>query len=158
MDEIKLKISQDVGPLFSDDEIKSQVKGFILAFQQNKIRIVFDEERRVEKNPELYALFKTSEFDIGGLHSAQEKRIKLSEEITKMISNCVHPPDPSPEQEYYSVGELFDTITLLRGMGILEGEFMDYKSIEKINSLEKEISELKKSVNHLIRKFDDLGT
>lgn len=158
MDEIKPKISQDDDPLFSDDEIKSQIKGFILAFQQNKVRIRFEEERRVENNPALYTLFKTSEFDIGGIQNAQKKRVKLSELLTNMIGDCVHPPDPSPEHEHYSLGEIFDAITLLRANGILEGEFMDYTTLEKINSFEKEISELKNSVNHLIRRFDELGT
>jgi len=158
MDEIKSKISQDDGPLFSYDEIKSQVKGFILAFQQNQVKITFEEERRVANDPALYALFKTSEFDIGGIQSAQERRAKLSEALMKMISKCVHPPDPTPESDYAYMMEVFDAITLLRANGNLEGEFMDYKNIEKINSLEKEISELKKSVDHLIRRFDELGT
>ena len=157
MDDIEPIISQE-GSLFSDDEIRSQVKGFILAFQQNKVRIKFDEERRVENNPALYTLFKTSEFDIGGLQNAQQKRVKLGELLTKLISDCVHPPDPSIEHEHDSLGEIFDVITLLRANGILEGEFMDNTTLEKINSFEKEISELKNSVNHLIRRFEELGT
>jgi len=157
VDEIKPKIFQHEDPLFTNDEMMSQVKGFILAFQQNKIKLIFEEERQVENNPALYALFQTSQVDIGGLHSAREKRTKMSELLTKLIGNCVHPPDPSPESRYHYVKEMFDVITLLRGIGVLEGEFMDYKSIEKINSLEKEISELKNSVNHLIRRFEELG-
>ena len=158
MDEINSAFSGYDDPLFTGEEVKSQVKGFILAFQQNKVRITFEEERQVKNNPALYALFKTSEFDIGGIQNAQEKRIKLSELLTKMISDCVHPEDISSGSQRHYWTTLFDTITLLRGSGILEGEFMDYKSIEKINSFEKEISELKNSVNHLIRRFDELGT
>lgn len=158
MDEIKSKISNDDAPLFTDAEMKSQVKGFILAFQQNRVRLSFPEERRVENNPQLYALFQTSEFDIGGLQNAKKVRAKMSKILSDMIADCVHPPDPSVDQEYHAMSTLFDTITLLRANDNLEGEFMEYKNIEKIDSLEKEISELKNSVNHLIRRFDELGT
>lgn len=128
-----------VTPLFTKNEIRDTVKGFILAFIRKEVKVNLSAGQEAK----LKTLLETK-----GKKLSHDEEFKFAEEEIRYISNrhssftslmeiCSGVTPCTPEELEKSFNEFFKQILIFRSADRLEGSFVDYSIEERLVNIEK---------------------
>lgn len=132
---------KDINPVFSDDEVRSTVKGFILAFIRKEVHIHFPnatdyQNLQTIKNPlkELSIEEKAKQIQ-HGLEIEQTAK----KHFTDILEKCAGLQECSSSERRKAFQQLFKDICSYRLGNRIEGNFWDYSIEERLEKLEKKV-------------------
>jgi len=129
--------------IFSRDEIKDTVKGFVLAWLKGDINLEFPNAEEIMDRAKL-AKEKMN------FNQATEEEIKSKTVFNNLVSTCVGTKKTSSEKQEKAVSELFSYILHFRSGHRLKGTFIRSIDIEeRFHKIEEELESTKNIVYEL---------
>lgn len=147
------KINQDIEnrniqplkqkPLFTQVQIAEQVRDFIFAYRNGRIKLIprkeeEDKYERIILNPTIGSSYKLKEKEF----NSKVEHIKTKSELQNLIRVCEGTKSATDEERYQKLLELFDRILILQTDKRLEGKIESYDLKRRINELETKVSGL----------------
>jgi len=132
-------------PLFSQEEIKDIIKGFVLAWLGGHITIKF---------PSAEELLARSKLENRKLDYKQATDEELAGKLDtiELISICAGAKPATHEEQQKATGDLFHRILLLRSADRIKGNFVKYSTEERLTRLEEGL----KVTNDLVKQLVEL--
>ena len=129
--------------IFSQDEIRDIVKGFIAAYLRGDVAITF-------KSAEEFM----TEAKVAGrkmdLDNALALEISSKQPFYNLVSICTGSKEASPVERQKAICDLFDAIVMLRSSDRLKGVLMAFGAEKRIVDIEEAISEIRKNILELM--------
>ena len=126
------KISTELSPesIFTQDEIRDIVKGFIRSYVGGNIKIGFPTATEILEQYK----FKSKRIS---KEEATQHEFGIKETFNRTISVCSGATPSTSEQYRVALSELFMHILRFRCSGRIEGKFVEYSVIERLEKLEE---------------------
>ena len=129
--------------IFSPEEVKSTVKGFVLSWLKGRIRITFTTAEHIME------VGKRSGIKIDFEEALLAERTRKRQFID-LISICSGAKSVTPEEEEKAINELFYAILTFRAGGRIEGKFEEYDLEESLRKIEEDLKITNDLVEQLI--------
>jgi len=131
------------GSIFTEQEVRSTVKGFVLAWLKGKIKIIFPTKE------EIIRFFKEDlEQDVSAIEATQVE-VYTKKNFVDLILICSD-EQATPEEQRKALSDLFNAILIFRSSRRLEGEFLEYNFEERLRRLEGGLAVTNNLVKELI--------
>jgi hypothetical protein len=137
--------------IFSKDEIRDTVKGFVLAWLRGDINLKFLNANEIMERAKLTNERKD-------FNQALKEELTAKDAFNSLVSICVGTKEASSEEQKKAISELFSWILTFRSGHRLEGTFMrgvDFE--ERLHKIEEELESTKNLVYELAMSVRQWG-
>lgn len=134
-------LKQSSSSVFSDDEVRTTVKEFILAWLRGEITINFPTARE----------FGTFSYQMIGYlgQEAKGKEIDIKMKFIELVSICLGIEEATSEQYNVAIKHIFNTMLALRVGNRIKGTFAEFDIEKRFQILETQV----KATNILVREL-----
>jgi len=130
--------------IFTEQEVRSTVKGFVLAWLRGHIEITFPDKE------EILRFFKEDvKQDVSAIKATQLE-VYTKKNFRDLILICSDVKPATPEEQRKALSDLFNAILIFRSSRRLEGEFLEYNFEERLRRLEGGLAVTNNLVKELI--------
>ena len=116
--------------IFSEEEVRDTIKGFLLAWLRGEVKIKFPLAPEFQNTCAKRG--KPIDYD-----EAVQSEVAVKNEFTKLISICSGAKQSTAEEQQGAITALFEDILTYRSSSRIEGNFFEYSLEKKLERLEQ---------------------
>lgn len=134
--------------IFSEEEIRSTVKAFTLAYLRGQIKIDFDTVTDIQEEGKLIGK-KISYED------ARKEEVKDKKEFVEHLDIITGTTKATPEELDRAVKDMFSIILAMRAGERIKGTFLEFDIERKIDDIEQKLTATNSVVEQLVKWLID---
>jgi hypothetical protein len=137
--------------LFSENETKSIVKGFISGYISGRVTINFPTPSEIECMASALDMPEVRTLDEKSKKTAIELALfKARQKVPDLIAICCGTKPASVSEQKKAFNDLFELILAYRTSGRILGEFLNYDIAERVMKLEEGIEKINNLLKQLV--------